>query len=233
MPGGHPSDVEDRVRLVDQGYSEFREFLDRLEPYPEVQQFGRGLLEATLNFGESELLIQLGEKESVLGGARAMEASRKKDALALNKHGIGVLNGARRSLVKGAGKGVEVTEEDRAALEAAGERFRRELVKGPLKPNDARQIYDLWEEMSSAKSLDDLADKISARAKTLAEARGRKTRGTESNVAFWKLAAAAAIVGISVWGVICCNNRSCWCPTWMMALANIALAIALTAIWFC
>lgn len=233
MPARLPNDVEDRVTQVEESYGEIRRLLTRMDAYPEVQQFGQGLLESVLNFGECELLVELGDKEQSLEKLEGASARRKTDAQEINEHGQERLRAARKALKEGTGKGVKVDEADKRALRAAGQRFRRSLVKSPLKAKDARQIADLWDEASAIDSLDELSGYLARQAEALEQRRGSASRGTEQNIPIWKIAAAAAIVGIAVWGVICCNNRSCWCPDWMMALANIALAIAATAIWFC
>jgi hypothetical protein len=229
-----PLGTEARMREVDKAAEGVRSILDHMGSDPAVQAFGQQLIDAMHFFGECELIITSSEKEALLRPrSRPVVDLKRAEAMEANDLGLRLLASARQSLRDDESEDVEIDGDARQTIDLLGARFRRCLVTMPLTVEDTQEVWSLWQEAAAARSIHGLRDYVLGRADQLDEFRRSDTRGTEHGIPWWKVAAIAAIVGIFVWGVICCLFRVCGCPVWAMAAANIVLAVAVWVLWYC
>ena len=229
-----PLGLRERRELITEAFEPVRSILEGLDAYPAAKECGNLLIQAVDSFGECEARLLYADKAARLrgDGAEAV-AQQQKRAMQANELGSLILQRATRALASDDSENAELDDDGRRELALLADHVRETLLDSPLKPKDADEVWRIWEEASNATSVHAVRDHVRGQLERLGELRRSDTRGTEDNIAWWKVAAIAAIVGVAVWGVICCLFRSCWCPSWAMALANVVLAVAAWVLWYC
>jgi len=205
---------------------------------------GRGLLEFTdhLNqavnsFGRSELYARRAENRVELDiqpmRAESFAASKEDH----NGKGLRSLDNGRASLrrfredLAGYPQGGDIGDQ----LDRLQRDLREALADTDLKPSDTRRIDQIAGECFNVvrrQGAAGLPDYFDERVNQLEQARRRPDRGAVENIPFWKAAAIAVMIGVSVWAIFKCN----WwggCTEYEAAGYGTAIALASVVLGFC
>lgn len=200
-------------------------------------------------FIESELNIRQGERCAVLGVKKGIQDASLAQGQEMNRRGIEML-GIAQSMFAEFSKTIPQEPPTDAKFQAklADAKFQVKLAEFQgnvreifadleIKASDARELDGVLTEVitaaSTGKSANDIALFLDAKVKTLAEVRSKDGRGAETNIAVWKLVAAAVFLCIAAWVVYRCYYSPWPCSTSEQALYSTVFAFATVVFGAC
>lgn len=116
-------------------------------------------------------------------------------------------------------------------------RLRETMVLLEIKGSDALELSNEIEAVTSklvaGNTGQQLLEYIAAKVQQLADVRSQPGRGAESNIAIWKLIAAAVMLGLASWVVYKCYYSQRLCSKREKAIYNSILAVAMIVFGAC
>ncbi|HHT9113662.1 MAG: hypothetical protein HZA47_11080 [Planctomycetes bacterium] len=192
-------------------------------------------------FIQSELNIRQGERCRALGVKPEIQSAALAQGAKLNKKGIEMLGISQAMLgefIKTIAKEEPSTDvKFQAKLKEFQVDVREILSDLEIKASDAKEIDGVLTEVIAAagpgKTSKDLAAFLAAKVKALAEVRGTAGRGAETNIAIWKLVAAATLLALAIWVVYKCYYSRWRCSKSEKAVYDTILAFAMVVFCAC
>lgn len=187
------------------------------------------LTEAALRFGTCELRMRRADRLDALGLANLEVKRLKSTAITNNKRGLAALTGVRPFLEELAT--TKSSREElalwRKCLPDLRAEWRDQVSEVNVSAENARHLVRIMDECCNAIDRDGAAGLGKHLSVTLAELekqRRASNRGTqEASYPWWKIVAAAAIVGWTVYGIYVLIQLGA--PWWNYALVVLAMSI--------
>lgn len=195
---------------------------------------------AISDFIQTELFIRQGERCKELKINPDLESYSMNYGTKLNKQGIeltrtslGFLMEFKKSL-----KNEPITDEDfQKILEEYHVDLKEMLVHIEMKASDVKEIdkviEDTFKVLKKGNTGIDLISHIEKNLEELIKTRSKPSRGAETNIAVWKLIAAAVLLGLGAWVVYKCKYSPWRCSSAEKKIYNTILAIALITFGAC
>lgn len=195
---------------------------------------------AISDFIQTELFIRQGERCKELKINPDLESYSMNYGTKLNKQGIeftreslGFLREFKKSL-----KNEPITDEEfQKTLEEYHLDLKETLVQIEMKASDVKEIDKVIEEtlktLKKGSTGIDLISYIEKNLEELIKIRSKPGRGAETNIAVWKLIAAAILLGLGTWVVYKCKYSPWRCSSAEKKIYNTILAIALSTFGAC
>ena len=192
------------------------------------------------NFIQTELFIRTGERCDALGVNPDLKSYSLNYGEKLNKQGIdytklslGFLQDFKKSL-----KDEPKTDDAfQKKLEEYYTDLKETLVHIELKASDVKEIdqviKDTFKALKTGNTGIDLISYIEDNMKQLIKLRNEPGRGSETNIAVWKLVAAAVLFGLGNWVVYKCYYSPWKCSSNEKKIYNTILALALITFGAC
>jgi len=177
-----------------------------------LEQLHDVMTSATLQFANCELTLRHADRSAALDMYAARVAARTKLGASYNARGITRLGDAQQAIAELRKEGAPLRQEGPKVWKDLSEQMRTDWKEHALrldvKPTDAAKIDQLMDDCLravDAGGVDGLVDHIGKNIGELQRLRASPDRGTQSNFPYWKLAAAAIWLGItvaSVWRLV-------------------------------
>lgn len=223
-----PRDLEIANRYIDKART-LRSFLAESGNEPLlslVDDFTR----ATVHFGRCELHMHVADRNETLNSKAAIVSPEKKRAKNYHARGLQELGQAKAKLTLFVDKAHLSIDEQKVKQiwkNLEGE-IRTSWVEAlgdlDMKPSDAEKLGNVMNECCTAAAggFKSLSEHIVKQFEELERVRKTPTRGTESNWPYWKLAAVAVWLGMTVAGVILALQRgAAWWDIGMIILIGL------------
>ena len=187
------------------------------------------LTEAALRFGTCELRMRRAERLDALGLAKLEVKDLKRAAISNNKRGLAALAGARPFVeeleaTKSSPKEMALWRKSSPDLRAE---WRDQIGQVNVSAENARHLIRIMDECCEALDRDGgagLGKHLSDTLTELEKQRRASNRGTqEASFPWWKIVAAAAIIGWTVYGLYTLIQLGA--PWWNYALVVLAMSV--------
>lgn len=193
------------------------------------------------HFIHSELMFRQADRCRVLKVRPGMQSDAESAGERLNRRGIDMLTVAQAMLAsfsKGLG---DDPAPDPTLLQAKLAEFQTEareaLADLELKASDVRELDEALSEAIAAagpgKSSKDIVAFMSKKLKELADIRATDGRGAETNIAVWKIIAAAVLLVLGVWAVVKCYHTRWRCSAQELEVYGTVLGVAMMTFGAC
>lgn len=111
------------------------------------------------------------------------------------------------------------------------------LIRLEIKGSDASELSDVIDEVANTlaegNSGMNLLDYMATKIQQLIDTRNQPGRGADTNIAIWKLIAAAVLLDLGIWVVYKCNYSRWLCSRREKAIYNTILAVAMIVFGAC
>lgn len=171
---------------------------------------------------------------------RDLETYSKTYGLKLNKQGVGYLRtalGFLKEFEKSLDRQPKTDEAFQKVLREYHIDLKEILVHQEMKASDIKEIDDVIKETLQALKKGntglDLIKYIEKNIEKLIKVRLQPGRGAETNIAVWKLIAAAAMLGIGAWIVYKCYYSPWRCSSNEKKIYNTILLLAIAVFAAC
>lgn len=196
--------------------------------------------QAISNFIDSELNFRQGDRCAALNIQPELEHYSNSMGVEYNQIGINSLTDALSAFnhFKEAQTELPTTDAQfQTALDEYRARLKQELVKLEIKGSDAdeysEQINLVLESLAIGNSGMDLLNLTSSKIQELINIRNSPTRGADTNIAVWKLIAAAVMLGVGSWAVYKCKYSNRLCSKKEKSIYNTIIYIAMVTFGAC
>lgn len=195
---------------------------------------------AMSNFIQTELYIRQADRCKVLDINRDLETYSKNYGLKLNKQGVGYLRtalGFFKEFEKSLDRQPKTDEAFQKVLKEYYTDLKEILVHQEMKASDIKEIDDVIKDtlqtLKRGNTGLDLIKYMEKNIEKLIKVRLQPGRGAETNIAVWKLIAAAAMLGIGAWIVYKCYYSPWRCSSNEKKIYNTILLLAIAVFAAC
>ena len=191
-------------------------------------------------FIHSELMFRQADRCRALKVRPGVQSDAESAGERLNRRGIEMLT-ISQAMLASFGKGLGEEPVPDPTLQTKLAEFRTEareaLADLELKASDVRELDGALSEAIAAagpgKTSKDLVAFMTKKLKDLAALRATEGRGAETNIAIWKIVAAAILLVLSVWTVVKCYRTNWGCSQKEQEIYGTVLAVALMTFGAC
>ncbi len=213
---------------------------DESEGSKNYEEFYDYFIGAISKFIDSELNFRQGDRCSVLNLQPDLMNYSNNIGTEYNQTGIDVLTDALTSFnnFKNTQTDTPVTDSEfQIVLDEYRDNLKQELLKLEIKGSDVQeygeQIDLVLDTLLPGNNGMDLLNYTSSKIQELIDIRNSPTRGAETNIAIWKLLAAAVIIGVGSWVIYKCYWSSRRCSKKQKSKYNTILFIAMVTFGAC